>query len=179
MIYTNINEIQEYFNKDKSPLYCTSMYKNEVLFNFFIVNDIEAIKMLAHYIAYDNVSHAHEMVSGYNFMCKYPTVLKILPSYYDIDSPHIFDAAPFGQYIAGVDPRNMSSEPGYVNPNASFRTDEYNYRWTKYHGLYRLEANRTDHEWKPIYVLHIHSKYLSEISSLKDKPRGSHLLIYQ
>jgi hypothetical protein len=176
MLYTSLLDIMDYFY-DHTPMYCATMYNAEVLFNFFIINNLEAFEKLAHYFTYNNPHNKTEMPLGYDFITTYPSLLKTLPGKPEESATSIFDAAPFGQYLAGIDPRNGDSSPGFCNSNATFNTSHYYYRWVKSNNLYYIETTiKTDINWKKINVLHIHSKMLNTMSSLLDIPRCQHLL---
>jgi hypothetical protein len=96
----------------------------------------------------------------------------------------LFDAAPHGQYIGGVDPRNKIGGPGYVNMETGtpYRVDDFEYEWrfdssTKLGRFYIhrfVEVSKSAGcnasagvitEWYPLFQLHIHSKDLHKFSS--------------
>jgi len=81
----------------------------------------------------------------------------------------IFDMCSYGQYIGGIDPRNGSDGPGYINPSAIFNCSQLDLTWEldsegrnvpymAYHGKkYRINN------------LHIHCKNLQKYSSLETR----------
>jgi hypothetical protein len=81
----------------------------------------------------------------------------------------VFDAAAIGQYLAGVDPRNMSGDTrGFVNETCVIKYNINKFFWIKneissLYAPYILINN----EYIPIFNLHIHSKNLKDFMSLK------------
>lgn len=79
----------------------------------------------------------------------------------------IFDAAYFGQYLGGIDPRNGDSSPGYINPDCVINSSYIQYAWERDRqgrlvpfAIYRGEKLRINN-------LHIHSKRLRNFYSLR------------
>ena len=80
----------------------------------------------------------------------------------------IFDAAAIGQYLGGVDPRNISGNTqGFVNETCEIKYNNYSFKW-------RLNSNNlfypvliNNNQGVKIFNLHIHSKNLKLFSSLK------------
>lgn len=74
----------------------------------------------------------------------------------------VFDAAAIGQYIGGVDPRNISGDTsGFVNETCVIKYNQYRIIWETYDGK-RLPYLVIDGYLYPIYNLHIHSKNLKK-----------------
>ena len=76
----------------------------------------------------------------------------------------IFDGAAIGQYLGGVDPRNVSGDTcGFVNETCVIKYDKYKFKWLKIgsHYLPHIEINNA---MIPINNLHIHSKTLEKFS---------------
>lgn len=72
----------------------------------------------------------------------------------------IFDAAAIGQYLGGVDPRNISGDStGFINETCVIKYNTYSFDWDVIHGIKRpfiiVDGNKI-----PIFNLHIHSKNL-------------------
>jgi len=72
----------------------------------------------------------------------------------------IFDAAAIGQYLGGVDPRNISGDStGFINETCIIKYNKYSFLWELIDGIKRLfiiiDGNKI-----PIFNLHIHSKNL-------------------
>lgn len=72
----------------------------------------------------------------------------------------IFDGAAIGQYLGGVDPRNIEYDTkGFINETCVIKYDKYKFVWIKINELYKphiIIHNQTI----PIINLHIHSKNL-------------------
>jgi len=76
----------------------------------------------------------------------------------------IFDGAAIGQYLGGVDPRNISGDTrGFVNETCVIKYDKYKFKWLKKGSHYfpHIEINNA---MIPIHNLHIHSKTLEKFS---------------
>jgi hypothetical protein len=76
---------------------------------------------------------------------------------------HVFDAAAYGQYLGGEDPRNGTRGPGFINLDAEFRADQFQYSWLRDEAdrLYPVLLDKDGVKW-PIANLHIHCKRLEE-----------------
>lgn len=72
---------------------------------------------------------------------------------------YIFDAAAIGQYVGGIDPRNMRGDTrGFVNETCIIKyNDEGDIFWNMGKPFLRLKGNGIE---VPIFNLHIHSKAL-------------------
>ena len=94
----------------------------------------------------------------------------------------LFDGAPHGQYIGGADPRNGVGGPGFVNPEAPFRVNDFEYEWqvdpqTKLRRFYQRRlffhsknnacnaSLNSPHIWHPLFHLHVHCKELQKFVS--------------
>lgn len=70
----------------------------------------------------------------------------------------IFDAAAIGQYIGGVDPRNIAGDSRFfVNETSDFKVGEFDLIW-EYRNNHRSLVLMIDGESIPIFSLHAHSK---------------------
>ena len=75
----------------------------------------------------------------------------------------IFDAAAIGQYLGGVDPRNIPYDTtGFINEGCVFDPSNFKYKWINSEPFMVLENG---HEVK-INNLHIHSKNLKRFINL-------------
>jgi hypothetical protein len=77
----------------------------------------------------------------------------------------IFDAAAMGQYLGGVDPRNIPGDTtGFVNETCIIKYDQYRFIWNIVDEIRRpfivVEDNVGMDYSYPIFNLHIHSKRL-------------------
>lgn len=72
----------------------------------------------------------------------------------------IFDAAAMGQYIGGVDPRNMPGDTsGFVNEKCVIKYDKYQFIW-EYQDNIKRPFILLNERKIPIFNLHIHCKNL-------------------
>ena len=76
----------------------------------------------------------------------------------------IFDAAAMGQYLGGVDPRNIPGDTtGFVNETCIIKYNNYQFKWMKKKGYY-VPHILINNNWIQVNNLHIHSKRLKEFS---------------
>ena len=83
------------------------------------------------------------------------------------DFKMIFDAAALGQYIGGVDPRNMPGDTrGYVSPDCTIKYNKFEVVWESvFHPETQVSLKKpflriggNNPELVPVFNLHIHSK---------------------
>ncbi len=76
----------------------------------------------------------------------------------------IFDGAAMGQYLGGVDPRNIPGDTtGFVNETCIIKYNNYQFKWLKKKGHY-VPHILINNNWILVNNLHIHSKRLKEFS---------------
>ena len=76
------------------------------------------------------------------------------------DFNSIFDGAAIGQYLGGVDPRNIAGDTrGFVNETCEIKYDKYTFKWIK-KGKYLFPHIKINDKLIPINNLHIHCKNL-------------------
>jgi hypothetical protein len=76
----------------------------------------------------------------------------------------IFDGAAIGQYLGGVDPRNIPGDTcGFVNETCVIKYDKYKFKWLK-KGSHYFPHIEINNDMIPINNLHIHSKTLEKFS---------------
>ncbi len=81
----------------------------------------------------------------------------------------IFDGAAIGQYLGGVDPRNINGDSrGFVNETTIIKYDKYTFQWQldKETNLYKPYVLVNNIAY-PIFNLHIHSKQLHKFMAKK------------
>ena len=72
----------------------------------------------------------------------------------------IFDGAAIGQYLGGVDPRNIAGDTrGFVNETCLIKYDKYMFKWVKKEGNY-IPCIEINGKLRVVNNLHIHSKNL-------------------
>lgn len=72
----------------------------------------------------------------------------------------IFDGAAIGQYLGGVDPRNIPGDTtGFINETCIIKYNNYKFEWIK-KGEYSFPYIKINEKLIPINNLHIHSKNL-------------------
>jgi hypothetical protein len=74
----------------------------------------------------------------------------------------IFDAAAIGQYLGGVDPRNIAGDSrGFINETCVIKYNEYRVIWNIGDDSVRRPFLQINGEIVPVFNLHIHSKNVS------------------
>jgi len=76
----------------------------------------------------------------------------------------IFDGAAIGQYLGGVDPRNIQGDStGFINETCVIKYNQYKFKWVQQgkHSFPHIEING---QLIPINNLHIHSKKLRKFA---------------
>ena len=75
----------------------------------------------------------------------------------------VFDAAAMGQYLGGVDPRNIEGNTvGFVNETCVIKYNEFDFCWVTDEDNIRRPFIKYRDEMVPIFNLHIHSKNLEK-----------------
>ena len=75
----------------------------------------------------------------------------------------IFDAAAMGQYLGGVDPRNIPGDTtGFINETCIIKYDKYHFKWKEEDNVRRPFLVTEDGNWVRIFNLHIHCKDLEK-----------------
>jgi len=88
----------------------------------------------------------------------------------------IFDAAAIGQYLGGVDKRNINGDTrGFVNETCVIKYNNYTFHWIKKDNLFKPHI-LVDSQYIPIVNLHIHSKDLHNF--LADNPLEQLLITF-
>lgn len=76
----------------------------------------------------------------------------------------LFDAAAFGQYLGGIDPRNGESKKGFINETAVYSPADFQVIWKHENSIKKPFIVFQGEEY-PLANLHIHSKNLKEFRS--------------
>lgn len=178
------NDIMVYFNLDEmlhrlrsavgKKFAATYLGGQQLTYATLYIGDLFSFSQLTTYLV-SQKSSENEMSLGYTFYTENPEYCAFLPTY-PVDNgviesyigaerfKGVWDAAAYGQYIGGIDPRNGEGGPGFVNQNCAFRSDEFTYSWSSEGGLKYPVISKGRLSW-PLYSLHIHSKELAKYKS--------------
>lgn len=181
MLYTEFNRLLPVLRKGKglSTTFQGQGVKRDqvrVCFAVLYVARQEALSNLLVFLS--NPSSTDEMQRGGDYWDVTPEDCSLLPTapvgvtlisetyrswYENPEFPVIFDAAAYGQYLGGIDPRNGSEGPGFVNLDTDFRTDQFQYIWRmdSLDRRYPVLQDKDGREWN-LANLHIHSKELEK-----------------
>ena len=87
---------------------------------------------------------------------------KFVSNNFDKFNNYVFDAAAIGQFLGGVDPRNISGDStGFVNETCVIKYDKYCLSFEELDGIRRPFMEIGGKKY-PIFNLHIHCKNLSK-----------------
>ena len=178
------NDIMVYFNLDEmidrlrltvgKKFAATYLGDRQLTYATLYIGDLFSFSQLTTYLVAQR-STENEMILGYTFYTENPEYCAFLPTY-PLDNgviesylgaktfKGVWDAAAYGQYIGGIDPRNGEGGRGFVNQNCAFRSDEFTYSWLSEGGLRYPLISKGSLSW-PLYSLHIHSKELEKYKS--------------
>jgi len=88
---------------------------------------------------------------------------ELFVSYNSEKFPFIFDAAAIGQYLGGVDPRNMPGDTsGFVNETCVIKYNKYKFAFKDFDDGIKKPYIIINNDIIPIFNLHIHSKNLKK-----------------
>jgi len=168
MIYDNLDNMKDKFNKDKIYLY---FYNNlTVIPGIMYINNYSNLKIIL-----DNYDmKENDMVN----LGKYYNVYFVEPfPIISIDNEEtyfnknfnifnsIFDGAAIGQYLGGVDRRNdINTDIGFVSNDCIIKIKSYKFYWIKINNLWNPYVEINNNLVK-INNLHIHCKLLENFMS--------------
>lgn len=174
MVYFNLNEMIDRLRSTVGRKFAaTYLGDKQLTYATLYVGDLFSFSQLTTYLVAQR-STENEMSLGYTFYVENPEYCTFLPTYPLADGVElsggadifkgVWDAAAYGQYIGGIDPRNGEGGPGFVNQNCAFRSDEFTYSWNYKGDLKYPLISRGSSSW-PLYSLHVHSKELVKYRS--------------
>lgn len=177
MIYFDINYMLPTLREEYVGLAAPYLGDGQITFGILYVKNREVLSNLNTFLLGMSHTGQNEMKLGCDFILQNRHEADFLPvvsnecdirdSDYEYATAHgssfrgVFDAAAYGQYLGGIDERNGAGlQLGFVNKSCAFPADQFEYKPYQHEdGLQSWRAYRHGHSW-PIYVLHIHSKYL-------------------
>lgn len=203
LIYANINEYEnklESFSNSTKILLPTDGDKRCIPGFVFIPNEKSLLKFCRFYNRNYTIHVNNDMIAFSAFMDKNPEYcdsLPVVPEEYTMNKKSLtslqnithykinrlsngenqlnilFDAAAFGQFIGGIDKRNMEdpskSSIGFINPDAAYNVKDFKFEWKTFDELRKPYIQFNNKEY-PLFNLHIHSKNLDLYQSdIKDK----------
>lgn len=183
MVYFNINEVLDRLRSTIGKKFAaTYLGEKQLTYATLYIGDLYSFSQLTTYLVAQR-STENEMSLGYSFYTENPEYCTFLPTCpiqtimkgEERDESTVgaeifngfWDAAAYGQYIGGIDPRNDGHKGmGFVNATCTFQSDQFVYSVGERNGLrYPIISNRMV-SW-PLYSLHIHSKELENYRSEK------------
>jgi len=168
LLYYNCDSILDCFDKNYIYLPFDTFSRN--IASIMYIPSVEIFKsVLDHYNFSKNDMENFSIIKTQSGLIQnlpiFPTLTDSLEhqyvtSNYDLFKGYIFDAAAIGQYLGGVDPRNISGDTtGFINETCIIKYNTYSFRWVSIDNIERpfLMMNG---KHIPIFNLHIHSKNL-------------------
>ena len=177
MIYDNLDNLKDKFNKDK--IYLLFDNTDRVIPGIMYINNYSNLKIiLDSYDMKDNdMVNLGKYFNSY-FIEPFPIIsIDSDENYFNKNFKYfnsIFDGAAIGQLIGGVDKRNnINIDIGYINEPCIVKFNNNKFYWKKINNLWNpyLEINN---KLVKINNLHIHSKSLENF--LSDNPEENILI---
>ena len=174
LTYVNFND----FNFRNNKVYVTFDCETRVIPGIIYIPNYEAFKpIIENYNFNLNDMENLALESNENYIEQFPifpivdTIInKYNKNFNEFNS--IFDTAAIGQYLGGVDSRNISGDTrGFVNETCVIKYDVYKFVWIKTNSLYIPHIIINENLIR-INNLHIHSKDLHNflaINPIEDK----------
>ena len=168
LVYMDLSRLFHVFQKHYRHIAIPTDCPSRVIPSFMYFRNTESIEHMTQYMTTNVSKFTNEMALLKSYMNVFPDRMKALPiarpPYAPSDYTNhwdefqcVFDAAALGQYIGGVDPRNIpGNTEGFVNESCIFRADRAGIEW------------RDGRPWAfgiPVVNLHIHSKNLKKWST--------------
>ena len=177
MIYDNLDNLKDKFNKDKIYLY---FYNNEtVVPGIMYINNYSNFKIILDNYDMNN----NDMVNlgkffNTSFIEPFPIIsIDNDENYFNKNFKFfnsIFDGAAMGQYLGGPDKRNdINADIGFINEKFIIKFNNYKFYWKKINELWNPYIEINNNLIK-INNLHIHSKALEKF--LSDNPEENRLI---
>ena len=174
--YENFNLIENKFTEDK--VYATFDSYNRVIPGILFIPNYNAVKPILNNYNFD--------INDMENLAKFDeTIILPLPIFSNIQVNNkftklfsifnsIFDGAAIGQYLGGVDKRNIAGDTrGFINETCIIKYNNYTFHWIKCNELYKPYI-LINSQYIPINNLHIHSKELYNF--LADNPLENKLI---
>ncbi len=171
MLYYNLNDI----TIDKKGIYMVQDSINRVIPSIMCFSDYDEIDKLTKHIV-STVTNSEVFINDMNILAKYENLIKFDYNPFE-ENKIIFDGAAIGQYIGGIDYRNIQNynimtelnnpSINFINETCDFKVSNLKKEYKKLEHLYCPIKYYTIHD-KPIVNLHIHSKQLFQFSSIFD-----------
>jgi hypothetical protein len=179
MTYHSFKQLQCKFTENK--VYATFDSSNRVIPGIMYIPNSESFKPIIEQYDYTsndmiNLSKfGEDIILPLPICCydsEYHKYTKLFPLF-----ECIFDGAAIGQYLGGVDPRNIYGNTiGFINEECVIKYNQFTFYWLKQpDGLYKPHAF-INNKYIPIINLHIHSKKL--YCFLADRPLETTLINY-
>lgn len=168
LIYMDLSKLFPVFQRHYRHIAIPTDCPGRVIPSFMYFRDLESIEHMTGYMTNNVANFQNEMALLKSYMTAFPERMKGLPiarppyvpseytNHWD-EFQCVFDAAALGQYVGGVDPRNIpGNTEGFVNESCVFRADMAGIEW------------RDGRPWAfgiPVVNLHIHCKNLKKWST--------------
>lgn len=167
--YINFDELIDKFKENK--VYAPFDHEKRVIAGIVYIPNYEAFHpIIKNYNYHTNdmenlAQYGEEVILSlpiFPIICPEDKITKYNKLYYDFNM--IFDGAAIGQYLGGVDPRNVEeglNTKGFVNETCIIKYNNYEFIWESINGLY-IPFLVIDKKKYRICNLHIHSKKLKD-----------------
>jgi len=184
MLYADISELVPVLRATSNGISATFQGQGRaqdrllLCFSVLYCKDVDALTNFLVFLA-GNPINKDEMQRGGDYWSENQEECSVMPSapvgvklvsedrrtwFENARFPCLFDSVTHGQYVCGVDPRNLFCPgPGYVNEDGDFKADQFLYGWKADAAgrRYPVVTDANGKEWK-LANLHVHSKRLAD-----------------
>lgn len=168
MIYDNLDNLKDKFNKDKIYLYFYNSLT--VIPGIMYINNYSNLKIILdnYDMNQNDMGNFGKLFNAY-FVEPFPIISINNDENYFNKNFHIFnsifDGCAIGQYIGGVDKRNdINADIGFVSNDCIIKIKSYKFYWIKINNLWNPYVEINNNLVK-INNLHIHCKLLENFMS--------------
>ena len=171
MVYIPFKDILNSLQSSENCIFMARDSPNRVIPSIMFFTKGSANNLINHIV--NTLAQSNVFINDMALLASYKD-LKELPVVPTLDS-YIYDGAAIGQYLGGIDYKNISSQEDelikYNNPSRGFINETYNIKDLKilkssgFDKAYKVTSNKAT---SLLANLHIHSKQLHEFSSVFD-----------
>jgi len=188
MMYTSFLDILYFIHKEKDKIWMVKDAPNRVIPSILFFPHYTSLLDLTNYIS-NTIANTSEFLNDMNILGSYSSHLSC--NFPIENAPIIYDGAAFGQYLGGVDVRNLPKQHilvsqfinttrGFVNETSIVKPNHYTIHkrklmtdYVKFPLTFYTTSKKTSlTNLSQLANLHIHSKQLYQFSSVFDIEYG-------
>lgn len=172
MLYKSLSDLKEIVYVPKS-VYMVKDSSNRVIPSIMCFCDSESLELINQHI-FKTLKESKIFMNDMEILSRFPNLIKLRHNPFEIDKvAYIYDGAALGQFIGGVDYRNISNSDKLItqlnNPTVGFINETCDFKLNaKIENKYEKKLKTYLINQQSIVNLHIHSKQLFKFSSVFD-----------